>query len=281
MRYFGGKWRIALWIINYFPEHRIYVEPFGGAGSVLLRKPPSKSDVFNDLDSNVVNLFRVLRNGAMYQELERRLKLTPFSRDEFMQAYEPTDEPVEQARRMMIRAWMGYGGLRGRGRPGFRSNVVAKGHPSVAKTWKEVVDHLPAIVERLRTVTIENRPAVEVIQGHDHPDTLFYVDPPYPLSTRQGSGKTYAHEMSDDDHRALATVLHSVEGKVVISGYPCALYDELYAGWQWVERHASVGGAQGGAQVGPSRDRTEVLWISPNASRPATGTLPMFNEMGL
>lgn len=269
LRYFGGKWRIGSWVIAQFPAHRIYVEPFGGGASVLLQKPPSVSEVYNDLDGDIVNLFRVLRDSVQCADLRRRLELTPFARAEFEAAYQSSPEPVEQARRLMIRSWMGIG-CGSHNKTGFRSNVTSSNNPSVAGVWKKVVDHLPVIVERLRAVTLENRPAVEVIQGHDSPSTLFYVDPPYPLSTRPGSGKRYAHEMSDDEHRRLAEVLRSVQGKVVISGYPCALYDqELYPDWTRREHHASTNGSSSG--------RTEVVWLSPNAAQvPAMSDLPLF-----
>lgn len=270
MRYHGGKWRLAPWIIEHFPPHKIYVEPFGGAASVLMQKPRSYAEVYNDLDGEVVNVFRVLRDPGQAAELERLLRLTPFAREEFVAAYEPSDNHVEQARRTIIKSFMGFGsaaihtktGMRSRATlyhlpsTGFRSNSTRSG-TTPAHDWKAYPDQIQAFVERLQGVVIENRDAIEVIRSHDQPDTLHYVDPPYPLGTRD-AGTDYRHEMTDDDHRELAEVLHSVKGMVVISGYPCNLYDEeLYPDWHRVERPHLADGA---------RPRTEVLWLSPRAA---------------
>lgn len=255
LRYHGGKWNLAPWIISHFPPHRIYVEPFGGAASVLLRKPRVYSEVYNDLYGEVVNLFRVLRNPAQARELIRLVALTPYSRQEFEEAYIADGDPIEQARRTLVRSFLGFGAFSAAGgRTGFRTGFRRSG-PAAANDWRHYPPVLAEAVERLRGVTVENRPAVDVIATYDDPTALFYVDPPYPLSTR-GTNAWYAHEMTDDDHRTLATALHACAGMVVVSGYACDLYDrELYADWQRVERATHGDGA---------RDRTEVLWIKPN-----------------
>ena len=107
LRYHGGKWRLAPWIISVFPEHRIYVEPYGGGASVLLRKARSYAEVYNDLDGEVVNVFRVVRDHGPC--LKEKLYYTPFSRDEFKRSYEETDDPIERARRTIARSFMGFG----------------------------------------------------------------------------------------------------------------------------------------------------------------------------
>ncbi len=255
LRYHGGKWTLAPWIIGHFPPHRIYVEPFGGAASVLLRKPRVYSEVYNDLYGEVVNLFRVLRNPAQARELVRLVTLTPYSRTEFEEAYIADGDPIEQARRTLARSFMGFGAFSAAGgRTGFRTGFRRSG-PAAANDWRHYPPVLAEAVERLRGVTIENRPAVDVIATYDDPAALFYVDPPYPLSTR-GTDAWYAHEMTDDDHRTLAATLHACAGMVVVSGYACELYDrELFADWTRIERSTHGDGA---------RDRTEVLWIKPN-----------------
>ena len=263
LRYHGGKWRLAPWIIENLPAHRIYVEPFAGAGSVLIRKPRSYAEVYNDLDREVVNVFQVLRDPESAGELERQLRLTPFARDEFAASYEESADPVEQARRTVTRSFMGFGSASASGHnTGFRSNSN-RSHTTPAHDWSAFPDAIRAFVERLHGVVIENRDALEVIEQHDGKETLFYVDPPYPGSTRSGGNtycqKGYRHEMADDDHRRLAEVLQAAHGMVVISGYPCDLYDnELYPDWQRITRAAMADGA---------RERTEVLWISPSAER--------------
>ena len=264
MRYHGGKWRIARWVIGHFPLHDLYVEPFAGAASILMRKPRSRGEIINDLDSEVVNLFRVLRDRVTAAELERLIRLTPFARDEFNAAYEPTeDDPVERARRTVVRSFMGHGsgshGKHYRHRTGFR----AYSQRSYEYDWVNWPDVVPAITARLAGVVVENRPAVRVIERYDGPDTLHYVDPPYVHKTRERVG-VYRHEMTDDDHRELAAVLRSADGMVVLSGYPGALYDELYGDWLRAERSALADCAS---------PRTECVWLNPAAAarRPHLG----------
>ena len=269
VRYHGGKWKLAPWIIAHLPQHRVYVEPFGGGGSVLLRKPRSYAEVYNDLDGEMVNLFRVARDNG--QELLELLRLTPFARDEFGEAWFAHENPTEQARRTVVRAFMGFasaavtkerkpaGSLRG-GRPttGFRANSNKSGS-TPARDWMNYPEALDAIIDRLRGVVVENRNAMDLMPQHDSEQTVFYVDPPYVAATRDKGGD-YRHEMTDADHERLAEVLHGLCGAVVLSGYGCELYDRLYAGWQRIERTAHADGG---------RDRTEVLWLSPHC--PAQG----------
>lgn len=267
LRYHGGKWMLAPWIIGHFPDHRVYVEPFGGGASVLIRKPRVYAEVYNDLDGEVVNVFRILQNRESAEELRRLLDLTPFSRAEFDRTYEeaPPDSPVERARLTVMRSYMGFGSnsiQATHGRTGFRANALRQG-TTPANDWSNWPAEIPAFIERLRGVCIEQRPALAVIGQQDSPETLFYVDPPYPHATRSQRNRYdpkhfYRHEMSDDDHRELAGVLHGVEGMVVLSGYPCDLYDqELYVEWERTTRLALADGA---------RRRTEVLWLNPAAS---------------
>lgn len=263
LRYHGGKWLLAPWIISHFPPHRVYVEPFGGAASVLLRKPRSYAEVYNDLDGEIVNVFRVLRDPEQAAELDRLLRITPFARAEFELSYEPADDPIEQARRTIFRSAAGFWSAAATGaKTGFRANANRNG-TTPAQDWVHYPDLVAAFCERLQGVVIEHRPAAEVIAKHDSSETLFYVDPPYPFSTRHRrnpySGKGYRYELTDDDHRALADVLRGVQGMVVLSGYPCDLYDrELYPDWYRVERRALTDGA---------RERTEVLWLNEAAAK--------------
>lgn len=267
LRYHGGKWRLAPWIISFFPAHRVYVEPFGGAASVLLRKPRTYAEVYNDLDGEIVNLFRVARDRG--SELVRAVELTPYSRADFEESFLPSDDPLERARRTAVRSFMGFGGNLTRPnrdqspqRTGFRTYSSVRRRSTPCGDWHNWPAGLADIIERLRGVIIEHRDASEVIHAHDAPATLHYVDPPYVQSTRSydcgGSHRGYRHEMSDDDHRRLAEQLHGVGGRVVLSGYACDLYDlELYRDWERHERPHLADGA---------RKRTEVLWLNPAAS---------------
>jgi len=262
LRYHGGKWRLAEWIIEQFPPHRIYIEPYGGAASILLRKPRAYAEVYNDLDGEIVNLFKVTRDRG--DELLSKLELTPYARDEFDLSFSPTNDPIEQARRTVVRSQMGFGGNLTRPnrdqtpqRTGWRTYSGKNRRSIPAGDWRNWPESFPAIIDRLRGVIIESRPAMEVMATHDAPDALHYVDPPYVHSTRGadcgGSIRGYRFEMTDDQHRELAVFLRGLRGGVIVSGYACDLYDrELYAGWQRLEKSAHAAGA---------RDRTEVLWM--------------------
>lgn len=258
LRYHGGKWKLAPWIINHFPAHRVYVEPFGGAASVLLRKGRASCEVYNDLDADVCNLFRVLRNDSQVQALVRALELTPFARDEFDLAFEPVDEanPIERARRLIVRSYMGQGSnaCTRNGKNGFRSKRAGASSP--AHDWVNYPDALRLVVERLRGVTIENRPALDVLKRYDSVNTLFFVDPPYPHSVRTQGPASYRHEMTDEDHVELARALSGVKGMVIVSGYMCDLYADLYSGWRRVARSVRADKAV---------ERVECLWISSRA----------------
>lgn len=271
LRYHGGKWNLAPWIVGNFPQHKIYVEPFGGAASVLLRKDRSYAEVYNDLDGEIVNLFRVLRNPAQARELIRLVQLTPFARAEFETSYITADDPIEQARRTLFRSAAGFstaGAGSRKWKTGFRGNVTRSGS-TPAGDWRNFPTVLESVVDRLRGVVIENNPAADVIQKYDCPETLHYIDPPYPFETRNDrwAGNCYRHEMSDEQHRELAGVLKSVQGMVVISGYACPLYDdELYPGWHRVTRETHADGA---------KKRIEVLWINRSA-RKIENNYPLF-----
>lgn len=258
LRYHGGKWKLAPWILQHLPQHRVYVEPFGGGASVLLRKPRSYAEVYNDLDGEVVNLFRVARDDG--EALARVLDLTPFARAEFAGAYEPSDDPMEQARRTLVRSFMGFGSAGASGQStGFRANSNRRG-TTPAHDWMNFPDCLRLVVQRLRGVVIENRDALQVMQSHDCDEAVHYVDPPYVHSTRnvRGRAPAYRHEMADEAHEQLAAGLRTLRGRVVLSGYRCDLYDGLYRGWQRIDAAAHANGA---------RDRVESLWLSPNCPR--------------
>jgi DNA adenine methylase len=176
LRYHGGKWNLAPFLLSHFPPHRIYVEPFGGGASVLLRKPRSYAEVYNDLDNEIVNVFLQLRDNG--QELKSLLTLTPFARTEFKEASLRVTNPVDQARRTIIKSFMGFGSDVIRRQSGFRANSNRSG-TTPAHDWRNYADVLDYLIERLRGVVIECRDFEQIMKAHDTPDTLFYVDPPY------------------------------------------------------------------------------------------------------
>ena len=241
------------------PLHRTYVEPYAGSASVLMHKKRAFTEVVNDLEGDVVNLFRILRDPAMAKDLTNSLRLTPFARQEFDGAYLHSGDPLEAARRLIVRSFMGFSSASANPahRAGFRANSN-NSNTTPAHDWAHYPDALLAMTVRLKGVVIENQPAVEVIATHDGLQTCHYVDPPYVHSTRKpGNLANYAHEMTDDDHRELADALHTCSGMVVLSGYPSPLYEELYRGWPMITRNALADGA---------RPRVECLWLNPAAA---------------
>lgn len=271
LRWHGGKWLLAPWIISHFPAHRVYVEPFGGAASVLLRKERSIVEVYNDLDDEVFGFFGVLRDRGQAERLIELLRLTPFSRREYELSYQWSEDPIEQARRLAVRSYMGFGSnahassLTGRGMIGFRSgtgfraNSDRSGGPP-ARDWSNYPDALIHIIERFAGVIVEGREAIASMLQHDGPQVLHYVDPPYVPETRvalnyaYGKKGMYRHELDGAGHTALLTHLRALSGMVVLSGYPHPMYDDALPDWRRVERAALADGA---------RPRTEVLWINP------------------
>lgn len=244
---------LAKWIISHFPKHRIYVEPFGGAASVLLQKMPVYSEIYNDLDNEVVNLFRVVRDHG--EELKALLINTPFARMELKDAYNTSLNPIESARRMMVRSFMGFGSAAASGQvTGFRSGSHRSG-TTPAKDWNNYPEALAGIIKRLRLVTIENKDAKEIMAQHDSKSTLHYIDPPYVLDTRYRGQATscYKFEMSNDEHWALCEFIKTLEGFVILSGYDHPIYNTALANWHRVERKTFADGAKA---------RTEVLWIN-------------------
>ena len=252
--YYGGKWSIAPWIVENLPEHKVYVEPFCGMASVLLRKPRAPlNEVINDVNGDVVNLFRVLRDDG--DELLRLLELTPWSRDEHelargLSAADLSD--MERARRYMVLLQMSHSSAFGDFRA--RSTRSAKSH---AMAFVNLPPKIAYAVERLRGVVIENQDAHKVIAQHDSAETLYYVDPPYLGETRTGSKykKDMRHRAA---HAELLDLLRATNGNVVLSGYASDLYAERLADWQCVTRNAA--GNYG-------RTKTECLWIKRTSVR--------------
>ena len=261
MRYHGGKWKLAPWIIAHLPAHRVYCESFGGAASVLLRKPRAYAEVYNDLNGDVVNLMRCLREPGLRRELAAAVQWTPYSRAEFDATYEPTDDPIERARRTLLQANAGHSTThQSTRRTGFRSDTSRAG-TIPAHDWRSLPPVLLAIGERLQGVVIEDDDALTVMQRYDTADTLHYLDPPYLAETRNArqAGMAYAVDMATPaQHRALIAVARELRGHVVISGYPSALYAELLGDWTMVLKSTHAESAS---------DRIEALWIKPGGTQ--------------
>lgn len=262
IRYHGGKFRLAPWVVGFFPPHMTYVEPFGGAAGVLIRKPISYAEVYNDLDGDIVNFFRVLRDESQCLQLERALALTPYAREEFESAWKQVADPVERARRTAIRAQMGFGSAGAtKGCTGFRIDCRRK-YGTSQHLWQEYSASIASIGLRFSGVLIENRPAIEVIKQHDAPDTLLYVDPPYMHECRvmrvdSGGSGAYRHEMTDGDHEQLLEALTGSASMIVLSGYDTPLYAKKLVGWSHYERGSRISSGRGSAV------RIESIWTNP------------------
>jgi DNA adenine methylase len=251
----GAKTKLASTILRHFPEHRTYCEPFGGSAAVLLAKEPSEVEIYNDADRSLVNLFSVVRDSKPCAELRQKLEVTPYSRAEFELAKRETAEPVEAARRFIVRQRQSRGGLGVRWRYSVRD--VEGGIASVVKRWRDGIGGLPAVHKRFQNVQIEADDWRRVIPRYDSPLTLFYCDPPFHPSTVLGG--SYRHELTIRDHRELVALLLNVRGMVVLSGYECAAYHPLErAGWKRVDFRVRGNGSD------KQTRRVECLWLSPS-----------------
>ena len=255
VKWYGGKNFLAKRIIEHFPKHRIYLEPFGGAAAVLLKKQPSEIEIYNDLDLRITRLFRVLRTrGKVFQ---RTVELIPYSQVEFeaTATYPKRATDVEKAICDYVRFRQSFGGL---GKNWSYSRTVSHGGMAgQVHAWWTAIVALPEIIDRLKKVQITCQPACEFIKRFDHEDALIYCDPPYVHAARSGKNE-YEHEMTDQDHRQLAQTLRKCKAKVVLSGYPSDLYDELYGDWRCVSFNVPV-------HVTQSKEkprRTECLWLN-------------------
>lgn len=270
--YYGAKGRLAGQIVDLIPQHRIYVEPFAGSAAVLFAKPGSPVEVINDLDRNVTTFFRVLRDEEA--ALTRALRFTPYARDEFAAADLDEDgiTDLERARRFFVRTTQGHNAAGSGGRAGWSNGIRARHTDATATT--NLVERLYLLAERLRTVVVDNRDALELIGLHDAADAVFYLDPPYLSGTRQ-CGRDYAHEADGEEfHRQLATTLQAVQGTVLLSGYPSPLYEVLYRGWDRLEIavHRAATNHRGRTDVPRG---VEVIW----SNRPLSRQVALFEEV--
>lgn len=256
--WYGGKYSHLDWLLPLLPKATHFCEPFGGSAAVLINREPSPVETYNDIHSEVVNFFRVLREQK--DALVEAIGLTPFSREEFENAiYSPIDgvSDLERARRFYIMARQVRTGLAQKASTGRWAHCLLTSRAGMAgavSRWLGAVEDLPYIAQRLLRVQIENDTAINVIKRYDSPETLFYCDPPYPHDSRTDLN-AYAYEMTNEQHEELADVLHKVKGKVALSSYHSDLYDVLYKDWQCVEAKAKM-------VHSVKQERTEVLWVN-------------------
>jgi DNA adenine methylase len=280
--WYGGKFNHLNWLLPLLPQATHYCEPFAGSAAVLLNREPSPVETYNDIDGEVVNFFRVLRDQQ--EDLIRAIGLTPFSREELRIAVEePIDDlsELERARRFFVRARQVRTGLAqtaSAGRWAHCKLTSRAGMAGAVSRWLGSVEGLSEIVQRLLRVQIENATAIEVIQRYDSEETLFYCDPPYPHDSR-GDIHAYGYEMTDNDHRELAEVLTNIKGKVALSGYRCKLLDKLYKDWNCVESPSKQ-------CLSVKQPRTEILWTNYDVpgdvnewQNPLKSSMPLFDAL--
>lgn len=250
MKYPGSKWSIARWVIDFFPDHHSYLEPFFGSGAVLFNKPRSHIETVNDLDGNVVNLFEWIKRDP--ERLAHEIYWTPYARQVYEDAFaaEP-EESFERAVNFYIRLNMGHGFRTNGEKVGWKNDVKGRERSYASQEWCHLPEKILQAAERLRGVQIECRPAVELIQRFNSPKVLVYVDPPYVLGTRHG--KQYKYEMDDDGQNALLDVLLAHKGPILLSGYDSELYNRRLAGWYREETTCY-------SQV--ESKKKEVLWMN-------------------
>jgi DNA adenine methylase len=248
LRYPGSKWSIAHAIVAEFAPHYHYCEPYFGSGAVFFSKPPSPHEILNDSNKLVVNFFKVLRDAT--EDLCWALETTPWSRDEYDQAHVVTADPLEDARRFVVRIWQAHASDLAK-KTGWKNRGSKQRARGMSVRWQRVPTELANLAERLQDAEIENRPALELMARFATRDTLIYADPPYLPETR--TQKMYGQEMTVEEHVAMLELLAAHPGPVVLSGYDNELYNTRLAAW----RHVSIKPPK----VEKAAVRTEKLWV--------------------
>jgi DNA adenine methylase len=257
--WYGGKFSHLNWLLPLLPACHHYCEPFAGSAAVLLNREPSPVETYNDIDGEVANFFRVLRDNK--EALTEKIGLTAFSREEFYYSVTKNparvDDEIERARLFYVRARQARTGLAQTASLGRWANCKSTsraGMSGVVSRWLGAIEDLPHIAMRLLRVQIENRPATEIVRLYDSPTTLFYCDPPYVHDSRTDK-KAYGYEMSDAEHKELAYTLKHCKGKVALSGYRCELMDTIYKNWRRIDAPEKMCHSA-------KKKRVECLWVN-------------------
>lgn len=262
LKWHGGKSYLAARIIEHFPPHVHYVEPFFGGGAVLFAKPDEliegHSEVINDIDAELTNFWYVLKHNYLFREFCRWAIVTPFSEVEWDDASVACGGPVSRAVQFFIRYRQSRQGL-GKCFATLSRTRTRRGMNEQVSSWLSALDGLPEAHERLRRVVILNRPAVDVIRSQDGPDTLYYCDPPYMHETRVTT-EDYRHEMTVGQHQDLLIALCAVKGKFVLSGYRCGLYDAASERYGWRRVDIEIDNKASGAKI--KAKKVESLWMN-------------------
>lgn len=253
VRYHGGKFRVANWIIGNMMPHRCYIEPFGGGGSVLLRKPPAMTEVYNDLDDQIFNLFWVIRNHP--EQLEQALRNTIYARREYELSRKPSEDRIENARRVIVHSHMAFSTTNTDANTGFRAAINCTSYTSQVSTFNKLNDLVAPLKKRLERVIIENRDAFDIMDAFDLPTTLAYLDPPYMPETRSKSSmnRGYRLNFTREDHVRLLERAKKFSGMVIISGYENELYNDMLPGWNKAYKKSATDSL---------KQKTEVLYMN-------------------
>lgn len=254
LNYPGSKWSMASWIIDHMPEHDVYLEPFFGSGAVFFNKPKKVVETINDIDQRLINLFTQIRNQP--QQLSFLTNYTLYSRKEYELSQEKSEDPLEDARRMLVRCWMAIGG-KTNANVGWRRNVSENG-PYNTYEWRDMKNRIFEAAERLKDAQIECKDAIQLISEYNRKNVLIYADPPYVHSTRKS--KHYENEFTDEKHIELLNALKIHEGPVLLSGYDNEIYKEFLSGWTFKTFEIKTG------FTGEKRKTAvEVLWMNGKA----------------
>ena len=255
LKYPGSKWRIAKWIIGHFPddyENMTYLEPFFGSGSIFFTKDRSRIETINDIDDNVVNLFKIIRDRP--HELAYQISMTPWSRKEYHESYIQSNDDLESARRFLVRMWMAIG-AKTSDKTGWRNNISAENY-TVQGFHTTLPENILVVCERLRNiksgvVQIENQDVFKLIERYNRSDVLMYLDPPYVMNTRHG--RIYKYEFTEEKHIELLNHCNRSKAKILISGYDNKLYDSYLSNWH---KDTIIAECESGQK------RTEVIWMN-------------------
>lgn len=249
LKYPGAKNRLAEWIVSNMPDHQVYLEPFFGSGAVFFNKPEVRIETINDLNEDVYNYFKVIREHP--EELCEVLSLTPYSREEYEESYKCNDKDteIEKARKFAVKCCMGYGASN-RYKNGFRSSQTELG-PNPSKVWQKFPERLRIASKRLLNTQIENLDYKDIIQRYNTEDVFIYLDPPYLQTTRKRN--LYKNEMNNKDHEELLNIILKHPAKIMISGYSNPLYDEALKQWRKITKDN---------QVENGLIKEEVIWMN-------------------
>lgn len=263
VKYHGGKGRLFKWIREFLPTHQTYCEPFGGAASLLLNKPRSNTEIYNDIEPTIVNLMTVVRDD--FERFHSAVQEQPYEKENYLEhraIYRSDEFPqlpsLERAVTTYVAKRMSRGGLCGSF--SWSKRMYSTG-PAEVHCWNTGLKNLVLVHERLQGVQIQSKNALEIIETLDGDEVLLYLDPPYLHSTRHAKN-LYICEMTEAEHVALAEVCHRLRSRIVLSGYPSLLYEKLYGDWRYESKKAANHAAGKKKDIHTKEMMTECLWLN-------------------